>query len=100
MEQFAPRVQNHLFSGGADPQAPIIEREFEPCGYLSVRVEFFKFDHPLALRAGTSLTHARLDRTGEYQVFGLPCSAPGFGPLSSHLPKLGSSASRDTRVII
>jgi len=67
---------------------------------ISVRVEFFKFDHPLHSVAGTSLTHARLDRTSKYQVFGLPCSAPGFGPLSSHLPKLGSSASRDTRVII
>jgi hypothetical protein len=46
-----------------------------------------------------SLTPGRLDRKSKArQVFGLPCSAPGFGPLSSHLPKLGSS--RDTRVII
>jgi CspA family cold shock protein len=50
----------------------------------------------------TTLGRERIDRfPGQsykqwYLVFGLPCLAPGFGPLSSHLPKLGTPASGGT----
>src|SRR6516164_3818746 len=47
----------------------------------------------------TALTGPAADRTSRYQVFGLPCQAPLFGPLSSHLQNsdLGDRASDLTR---
>ena len=48
-----------------------------------------------ALEARVALTGPAADRTSQYQVFGLPCQAPLFGPLSSHLQKLGFRVPRE-----